>query len=331
VLIPDSIVAAVPRDARAVISPVISRDARRPVRLDETFRDAVPPAQWSAVERLLAESPLLAPVPEPAPDALTIGAWPHERTGTGIKWLITGADGQPAAPPTPLDEPVALLRNVHILARQSLALALENTDPYSPLVNRRPTMDLLRQMPDGTWQPAARGAGGLPVFDDGDFIGVRIVNPHDRPLYFTLLDFGLTGRVKPLYPPEGATEAIAAGGSIDLFTVPGRRCKFSIPAQYPYAPHGTLPTRDNGLETLKLFFTSAPASFDFLREADGVRSGATSNAAPTPLQLLLEHQLGATRDGAMEGDISTAALQDDWTTVLTSFVLRRRSAIPAAD
>jgi hypothetical protein len=33
----------------------------------------------------------------------------------------------------------------------------------------------------------------------------------------------------------------------------------------------------------------------------------------------------------MEGEASTAALQDDWTTVLTSFVLRRRSAIPAAD
>ncbi len=326
VLIPDSVVADVTRDARAVLSPVMSANAQRPVRLDEASHGEVPAEQWDAVARLLQKSPLLKQVTTPEPEALTLVAWPHARTGTGTKWLITGADGQPVGPPTPLDEPVALLRNMNILARQSLALALDNSDPYSALANRRPTMQLLRQLADGTWQLAESGAGGLPVFHHGDFIGVRIINPHERPLYFSLLDFGLTGRVKTLYPPEGATEAIAANGRIDLFTVPGRRCQFSVPELYPYKPHGVLPTRDDGVETLKLFLTSAPASFDFLSEGEGLRSDAPPTAAPrSPLQLLLEHRLGGTRDGAMEGENPTAELQDDWTTVLASFVMRRRS------
>lgn len=331
VLVPDSIADAVTRDARAVLSPALADDARRAVRLDDASRNEVPPSQWDAVDRLLAESPLLRRANAPEAEALSIAAWPHARTGSGTKWIIAGADGQPVAPPTPLDEPVALVRNLHILARQSLALALDNPDAFSALGNRRPHVQLLRQRADGEWQPAEPDAGGLPVFSNGDFIGVRIVNPHDRALFFTVLDFGLTGRVKPLYPPEGASEAIAANASVDLFTIPGRRCKFALPALYPYAPHGVLPTRDNGMETLKIFFTSAPASFDFLREVDGVRSYSPSRpASRSPLQLLLEHRLGTTRDGAMEGDDGSAEPQDDWTTVLASFVLRRTPSSPAS-
>lgn len=326
VLIPASIADEIRADARAVLTLAVAADMRPPVHLDLAARALVPDGPWNSVEQLLAGVPIVRRVEKPEPQAITITAWPTERTGTGPRWMLTGADGQPIAPPKAFDETVALMRNVTVLARQTLAMALDNTDPLSALARQRPTMQLLRSQADGTWLPAEPGAGGLPVFHDGDFIGVRITNPHTQPLYFSLLDFGLTGRVNPLYPPAGATEAIAAGRSVDLFTVKGRRCKFTIPAVFPYAPSGLLAARDEAVETLKLFVTTKPASFDFLRETEGLRSAELPvvTAPRTPLQLLLEQQLGATRDGAMETEETAVGPADDWTTVVASFVLRRR-------
>jgi hypothetical protein len=324
VLIEASITGDISADARAVLAPVIATDVRRPVRIDPAAEALVPAAEWAAMKTLLGETSVVRLVDQPEPSAITVTAWPAERTGTGPSWMLTAADGQPVAPPKLFSETMAVVHNITVLARQALAMALDNPDPASALARQRPTMQLLRRAPDGSWQPAEPAAGGLPVYQAGDFAGVRIVNPTDRPQYFALLMFGLSGKVMPLYPPEGATEPLAAGGRpVDLFTVPGRGMRVGLPQVYPYVPAGTLPVRHDGQGTLKLFVTTTPASFGFLHEREGVRSGDAPPPKPPPntaLQLLFEQQLGATRDFMPE---EPAGPIDDWTTVLASYVVQR--------
>jgi hypothetical protein len=327
VLIEASMTAPIAADARAVLTPIVATDVRRPVRIDPAAEALVPPAEWAAMHTLLGKLPVVRVVDAPEPTAITVTAWPAERTGTGPSWMLTGADGQPVAPPKLFSETMAVVHNVNVLARQALAMALDNPDPASALARQRPTLQLLRQAPDGSWQPAEPAAGGLPVYQMGDLAGVRIVNPGNRQLYFSLLMFGLSGKVMPLYPPEGATEPLAVGGKpVDLFTATGRTMRVGLPQVYPYAPAGTLPVRDEGQGTLKLFVTTTPASFSFLHEREGVRSGegAPPTAPPnSALQLLFEQQLGATRDFMPEEPPGPV---DDWTTVLASYVVRRGPA-----
>ncbi|MFN9098074.1 MAG: caspase domain-containing protein [Gemmatimonadaceae bacterium] len=323
VLIEASITGDMATAARAVLTPILATDVRRPVRIDQAAAALVPAAEWAAMTTLLGETTVVRLVDQPEPSAITVTAWPAERTGTGPSWMLTGADGQPVAPPKLFSETMAVVHNLTVLARQALAMTLDNPDPASALARQRPTMQLLRKAPDGSWRLAEPAAGGLPVFQEGEFAGVRIVNPTDQPLYFALLMFGLSGKVMPLYPPEGATEFLAAGPPVDLFTLPGRGMRVVLPNVYPFEPGGTLPVRDEGQGTLKLFVTTTPASFAFLHERDGVRSGAPAPPPDSALQLLFEQQLGATRDFMPE---EPAGPIDDWTTVVVSYVVRRAPA-----
>lgn len=324
VLIEASITSEVSADARAVLTPVVATDVRRPVRIDTAAEALVPPAEWVALKTLLGNVPVVRLVDQPEPSAITVTAWPAERTGIGTapSWMLTGVDGQPVAPPKPLDRTPEVVHNIVVLARQALAMALDNPDPRSALARQRPTMQLLRVTPDGTWQPAEPAVGGLPEYQEGEYVGVRIHNPHAQKLYFSLLMFGLSGKVMPLYPPDGATEFLAPGQKIDLFTESGREAPVGFPEVYPYVAAGTLPVRTAGQGTLKLFVTSTAASFGFLHERVGVRSDESSVTLPpdTALQLLFEQQMGVTRDVMPK---TSAGPVDDWTTVVTSYVVRR--------
>jgi hypothetical protein len=324
VLIEASITSEVSADARAVLTPVVATDVRRPVRIDTAAEALVPPAEWVALKTLLGNVPVVRLVDQPEPSAITVTAWPAEHTGIGTEpsWMLTGVDGQPVAPPKPLDRTVDVVSNIVVLARQALAMALDNADPKSSLARQRPTMQLLRQLPDGSWQPADPAVGGLPEYQVGENIGVRIHNPRAQKLHFSLLMFGLSGKVMPLYPPDGATEFLAPGQKIDLFTESGREAPVGFPEVYPYVAAGTLPVRTAGQGTLKLFVTSTAASFGFLHERVGVRSDESSVTLPpdTALQLLFEQQMGVTRDVMPK---TSAGPVDDWTTVVTSYVVRR--------
>jgi hypothetical protein len=324
VLIDASISGAVSADARAVLTPVVATDVRRPVRIDPAAEALVPPAEWAELQKLLGKVAVVRLVDQPEPGAITVTAWPAERTGIGAEpsWMLTGMDGQPVAPPKPLDRTVDVVSNVEVLSRQALAMALDNADPKSALARQRPTMQLLRQLPDGSWQPADPAVGGLPEYQVGEYVGVRIHNPRAQKLYFCLLMFGLSGKVMPLYPPDGATEFLAQGHTIDLFTEPGREAPVGFPEVYPYIAAGTLPVRDAGQGTLKLFVTSSAASFGFLHERVGVRSNESIEVPPpnTALQLLFEQQMAVTRDVMPK---APAGPVDDWTTVVTSYVVRR--------
>jgi len=326
----DGRVNAITASSRAVIQQRGASDARQAVfvaPLDEMEADARTELHASlvaardALQTAIAASALLRVVEAPTVDALQVRLWSSTRSvdadasSAASRWAITGSDGLPLAPFAELEEGPRVRRNLEILARRSLAVSLVNEDPASKLSQAKPTIELLIAREGEAFRSAAAGAGGLPEYDVGDFIGVRIANPHTTPVYVTLLDIGQDGRITVVYPPRHAVEVLAVGASMDLFTTPSTLQPLSFPSVYPFAPDGDLPLRDDGLETIKLFATSHPASFEWLTEKAGVRSVDDS-----PVERLLRARMNATRG---DGAAPPPPPDDDWTTVSASFVLRR--------
>lgn len=239
-------------------------------------------------------------------------------------WAVVTDNGDLQMPPKVLSEYRDVGANLERLHRYRQALAVENPDPVSGL-RGKVALDLLRQRADDEWVVAEpERAGGDVVFEEGEGIGIRITNAHDAPLYINLLDFGITGKVSPLFPPPGAQEALAPGASFELGT--GKRpddqpLTLQMPKEFPYAenPYSAAPAQ--GTETVKLFVTTEPADFGFL-EQEGVRSVAS---LPSAFELLMQSALGGTasRDIAVATPISQGA---DWTTAQKPFALRAKSS-----
>ena len=313
---------------RAVVQSVGLIDPRRTVQILIDHNSSVAADAVTRLSNSITTSTILRVVDAPTLDTLTVRVWPLSGDQSAPRWAVTGADGSPVAPLKPIEDVTAVVRNLEILARQGLALALANGEGNSTLGRARPTVELLYRYGQEPFRVATPGASGLPEFEEGAQIGVRIKNNHTAPVYISLLDFGLSGRVTPMYPPKGASEALAAGATVDLLVRDGEQWEFWLPEVYPYAAEGSLPVRDEGIETIKLFATSSPASFEFLEEAEGVRTGdAISN-----LELFFRERVGAvpvaaTREGRPVA--ATAPVLDDWTTVLASFEMRRKGTVRA--
>ena len=230
-------------------------------------------------------------------------------------WGVVGSTGDLIMPLKSVSAVADVVQNLEKIARYTQALALENPDPTSAL-RGEVALDLLRKAGDGSWvvaQPEA--AGGQVVFEEGEVIAFRITNRHSEDLFVSLIDFGLTGSVGAV---PHATVKLAAGISLDVGTeLGGRGYTLSMPRNFPFAenPNGNVV---EGIETLKLFVTTQPASFAFLAQT-GVRSGSS------PLELLWQTAIGIvpTRD-----IVETMPVKgEDWTTVLRPFLLRRRNAV----
>jgi hypothetical protein len=232
-------------------------------------------------------------------------------------WAVVSTDGDLMMPPQPRDALGEIIPNLEKLARYRQALAVENPDPGSVLRGKI-TLELLRKVGDGRWVVATRDAGGQVAFEDGEAIGFLVTNHHDAPVFFTLLDFGLTGRITPLY---GGNEQLRTGAP---FVVGGSPASGGfdvwVPDEFPYAdnPTGSLA---EGTETVKLFATVSQTDFGFLAQR-GVRS---ANAL-SPLELLWRTAADGptTRDARPKLPVGN----EDWTTVVKSFLVRRRGAVP---
>lgn len=324
----DSRVNAIAESSRAVFQQMGVSDARQAVYLaplDVASNDVsseVGPAILdfhNAMRTAIAGSVVLRLVESPAVDALQVRLWPStsdvdaSASDFPLRWGIAGSDGLPLAPFTAIDETGRIRKNLEILSRRSLALALVNEDPASKLSHAPPTIELLIAREGEPFRLAPVGADGLCEYAVGDFVGTRITNRLSVPVYITLLDIGLSGRIKIMYPPPAAAEPLAAGESKDLFTTPSTLQPLTFPPVYPFAPDGDQPLRNDGIETMKLFVTSRPCSFEWLTEKAGVRS-----AGGSPVSQLLRARMNASRAEAVP-----PPPEDDWTTVSASFVLRR--------
>jgi hypothetical protein len=190
-------------------------------------------------------------------------------------WAVVGRDGRLAMPVHPVDEPGAseiVRSNLERIARYRSAVALTNPDPGAIL---RGKVDLVLQArtPKGDWEDATPTAsGGTVVFAEGDRIALRVTNGHTEPVYVSVLDFGLTGRIAQVYPPAGVADRVDPGMGIRVGVDPGAELPLEFPHDFPFVrdPDETAPVE--GLETLKLFATTGrPVNFDPLLQ-EGMRA-----------------------------------------------------------
>ena len=313
------------QSTRAVVQSVGLTDPRRTVQVIAVESANVSADAIMKMQSAISRSTILRLVETPTLDTLTVRVWPSSVAQNASRWAVTGIDATPVAPLKAIMDTAAVVNNLEILARQGLALALENGDSNSALGRARPTVQLLYRYGTEPFQVATPSAGGLPEFEEAVHIGVRVTNPHSTPVYLSLLDFGLSGKVTPMYPPKGAHEALAAGATIDLLVRDGEQWEFWLPAVYPYVADGPLPVRDDGVETIKLFATSSPANFEFLEETTGVRSaGSVSEIESFFRERVGKVQSAATREGRPVAAVPAPVLED-WTTVLAPFVMRRKN------
>lgn len=237
-------------------------------------------------------------------------------------WVVVSTDGDLMMAPRQREAFGEIVPNLEKLARYRAALAVENPDPGSALRGKI-TLELLRKVGDGRWVVAAADAGGQVAFEDGEAIGFLVTNHHDAPVFFTLLDFGLTGRITVLY---GGNEQLRTGAP---FVVGGSPASGGfdvwVPDEFPYADNPTGSVAE-GTETVKLFATVSQTDFGFLAQR-GMRSADTLS----PLELLWRTAADGptTRDARPKLPVGG----QDWTTVVRSFVVRHRgvtSVAPAA-
>ena len=260
---------------------------------------------------------VVAPRAESAQPVPQLGAVEH------AAWAVVGRDGRLATPPHSVDEPGVvgvLVESCEKLARYRNGLALSN-DAADSRIRGRVGLTLSLHQPDGSWQQATPDEGGRLVLHEGDRFRLQAENRHDVPVYAAILDFGITARISPLYPFQGASEPIAPGRSLVL----GEREEFrlSFPADFPFVRDPAEAEPAEGFETLKLFaVTGKPVAFDWLRQ-EAVRSAVVEERAA--VEAVAEAAIGG-RSRDVAAVQPTSAEIEDWTTVELPFVLRRAAS-----
>lgn len=193
-----------------------------------------------------------------------------------------------------------LVENLETISRYRNALKLDNPDSGLDVefnIYRRTNDDL------------EKANGGNSVFDDGDYLAFEVVNNEKEPVFVSVLDFGVTGKITLLYPPNKTSEMIEAGQTLRIGAEKGK-----IPVSLPKSH-----LADKGMETFKAFITSNETDFSWLQQ-EGMRSADGERAG---LRKLFE----AAYDGPTMRD---AVFEDDdedegaWTAIGRSFELRRR-------
>jgi hypothetical protein len=232
-------------------------------------------------------------------------------------WAIVGSDGELCIPVRGAAETgvvAGLLDNLEKLAR--FRFALELADPGGPL-SGKVNLGILRREGE-RWIDADADLVDFPVFHDGDAIAFRITHTHPLPLYLYLLDFSISGAIRPIYPPSGQQQpASHDGGAIMVGTHQYDTMTISLPRGFPY---GERPAagRTGWVETVKLFATTREVDFSSLSQSgQGYRE--PSRAFDNPLSRLLRGSLvGASVRSA---EVGQSIDDGDWTVVQRSFRL----------
>ena len=235
-------------------------------------------------------------------------------------WAVVGADGELSMPVHAAAEPGVvglLLENLEKRARYRAAMEL--ADPGGPL-SGRVRLALLGRAGERWVERGDRGADeqggacGEPTFRAGERIAFEIKHCHPSPLYFTLLDFGLSGAISLIYPAMGGEQKPAArDGATLVGSGEDEAITLCLPEGFPYG--GAAAARQAGwLETVKLFATTREVDFGALLQ------GTMRDADDSPLARLLRTSL--TGHGTREMAVARPAAADgDWTVVQRSFRL----------
>ncbi len=220
-------------------------------------------------------------------------------------WAVIDRAGELVMPLHAVSEVKAidtLVSNLEAKARYRNALTLDN--PGSEL---NVEFNIYRANPDTDLQKAN---GGDFEFVEGDCLAFEVVNHEDQAVFVSVLDFGLTGRISLLFPPNKTSEMIAAGQTLKI-GAGERKIRLGVPREL---------AANQGTETMKAFITSDEADFRWLQQ-EGTRSINTSRSALRK-QFQAAFDGPATRDGALDAEHDA---NEDWKAIARSFELRRRN------
>ncbi len=221
-------------------------------------------------------------------------------------WALVNREGALAMPLRPVAENDAiaiLVENLETQSRYNNALSLDNPDD-----NLDVKFNIYRSTGKDQWEEAN---GGKHVFEEGDQIAIELINNESRSVFFSVLDFGLSGKIALLYPRKTSSEPVAAGKPV-VFGKGKARIHLGLPQNFPA-------DREQGTGAFKAFITTNEADFEWLRQ-EGMRSADSAKTA-------LEQQFKAAYDGptTREGNIVGEDEEDEsWIAVTRSFDIRRK-------
>ena len=242
---------------------------------------------------------------EPRDTATADDALPQRPVIDEPVYALVSGEGVLAMPLVPRADDGAAQRvadNLVTLARYRNALLLDN--PQSALDVE---FNIYREAADDEWELAN---GGDAQFKSGDCLSFEFVNNETFPVFFNLFNFGMTGRVKLIYPRQSGGELLPAGRRVALARG-DNRFRLSVPDEFD---------GDEGVDTYKVFFTPVATDFQWLEQ-----SGTRSTGAQSRLDALFRAAYAGptTRDGGFDTPVDDASSQNDWRAVGRGLRLRR--------
>ena len=228
-------------------------------------------------------------------------------------WAAKGEEGRLLGPPLASGNSKALEILVENLEKFSrLRVVAELRNPGSNLAG---LFDLtLYRLVEGNCLAPFRDDNDEFFFYEGDSLAFAVRNGSPRPVYFYLLDIGLTGQIALAYPPEGGHKELEPGKTLAVGTRPNEHLQFFFPEDFVTLPE---PARRTSRETLKLIVTTQCADFWSLFQSGYRFRGTPKDGIARSLDEVLAAKLGS--DG-----YTLRSVGEDWTTVERSFRLLPR-------
>ncbi|MCB0262846.1 MAG: caspase family protein [Calditrichaeota bacterium] len=249
---------------------------------------------------------------------------PQVQSVDDAAWAVVDTTGRLLMPLHTLSEQgvvAILISNFEKLARFRQTLQLVNPDPEN-VIKGKVTVTL-QQLVDGKWINAPIDQNyGMPVFRDGERLGITITNHYSKPVYINILDFGLNKKISLFFPNNNTGELLLPTQSIQIGYREGDECYLGFPERFPYVtePHEKVP--EGVIETLKVIVTTHPTDFCNLAQ-ESVRS-TDKHKMPTDKDILSELQKFFNLAYHGIGDWSTWLLKgakEEWTTIERQFYL----------
>ncbi|MFV1980059.1 MAG: esterase/lipase family protein, partial [Rhodothermia bacterium] len=243
---------------------------------------------------------------------------PQIATMDRASWISVGADGKVNMPIHPIgaDRETRVRKNAETVAkyRRALQLPEASSDDLAGKIE----VSFLRMDGSGKWVVAEPDvSSGLVTFEEGDRIGIRVTNKHDKLLFISVFDFGMMYGIRQEYPPEGANDPLAAGKSIDLFT--DQVMEWEFDDGFPFASDPTDPTGADGIEIIKVFGSTADVDLSMLQQE-------STRSAAVPQDRLSQLFQFAVQGGATRKFSRKEEKIEGWTTATIQLQLKRRSA-----
>ncbi|WP_441286192.1 caspase family protein [Sorangium sp. KYC3313] len=243
-------------------------------------------------------------------------------------WLIeddagSSNDGRarlarPIMRPSAVSDPYAVRLDLEKLSRYRNVLSLMNPNLRSPLAGK---VDLIvkRKINDDEWVLVEASAKtGLPVLHAGDHIRLEIRNDHERAIYASVFDFGLSMTISSITDSSYSYDArkIEPRSTVSVPSLD----KDGYDELALYFPVGV--SGPSGTETLKLFATTYPMDLSSMLLQEGGRTvRAQPQGATTELWQLMD--MAITGRGTRERRPVQLPPEQEWVTVQRAFELRR--------